>query len=229
MNEIVSVLMMKNRFYLKILVLFSIISLFIFSGCALFEVKKEKSAEELASEGMAYFAKEKYRGAIESFEKLKDWYPFSKFAILAELKIADAHYHLKEYEEAVFAYEAFEALHPRNEAIPYVIYQIGHCYFQQLEGIDRDQTTTQKAMDIFSRLLRQFPKDVYAKKAEKPIRKCKKNLAEHEFYVGRFYYKNKNYKAALKRFETVLSVYPDVGIQQDARRYVTLCKAELKE
>ena len=42
-----------------------------------------------------------YKVAIENFQKLKDWYPFSKYAILAELKIADSHYHLEQYEEAV--------------------------------------------------------------------------------------------------------------------------------
>jgi len=71
-----------------------LIALLVCSGCAWFGTKSEKSAQELASDGMEAFNNGKYTKAIESFEKLKDWYPFSKFAILAELKIADAHYHL---------------------------------------------------------------------------------------------------------------------------------------
>lgn len=218
----------KKRFLSKALVFVSMVSLLMGPGCAWFEVKQEESVESLASKGMEAFAKEKYRSAIESFEKLKDWYPFSKFASLAELKIADSHYHLKAYEEAVFAYEEFETLHPRNEAIPYVIYQIGRCSFEQLESVDRDQTSTQKALATFNRLVREFPENEYAQKARDHIRKCKENLAQHEFYVGRFYYKNKNYKAALKRFESVLFNYPEVNIHQDAQQYVSRCKAELK-
>ncbi len=131
----------------RILVL-SLISLLLVSGCAWFENKEEKTAQELASDGMDQFNSGDYKESIESFEKLKDWYPFSKFAILAELKIADANYNVKEYEEAVASYEEFESLHPRNEAIPYIIYKIGLCYFEQIDTIDRDQTTAKKALKL---------------------------------------------------------------------------------
>ena len=82
---------------MKRILIFCLISLLVFSGCAWFETKEEKTAQELVSNGMDDFKSGNYRKAIESFEKLKDWYPFSKFAILAELKIADAYYCLKEY------------------------------------------------------------------------------------------------------------------------------------
>ncbi|MDM8550812.1 outer membrane protein assembly factor BamD [Desulfobacterales bacterium HSG2] len=205
------------------------ISLLFCSGCAWFQTKSEKTAEELISDGMTAFEKGKYRKSLESFEKLKDWYPFSKFAILAELKTADAHFHLGEYQEAIFAYEGFENLHPRNEAVPYVIYQVGLCHFEQIDSIDRDQTAAQKALDTFNRLVRQFPGDDYARKAREHIGKCKKNLAEHEFYVGIFYYKSKHYKAALSRFQAILSDYPDAPVLQDAQRYAGLCEKVIED
>ena len=166
---------------------------------------------------------------IELFEKLRDWYPFSKYAILAELKIADAYYNLQEYEEAIFAYGEFENLHPRNEAIPYIIYQIGLCYFEQLDTVDRDQTCAQKGLDVFKRLTEQFPNDAYTKKAREYIKKCQASLAGHEFYVGLFYYKSKHYKAAMQRFKAVLSKYPDVGIHREALRYMVMCEASLTQ
>jgi outer membrane protein assembly factor BamD len=215
---------------IKHILIICLMPLLIASGCAWFEPKKEKTAEELANEGMAAFAKENYTAAIESFEKLKNWYPFSKFATLAELKTADAHYELEAYEEAVFAYESFENLHPRNQAVPYVVYQIGICHFKRMETIDRDQTATQKAIDVFNRLIEQFPGDVHSVRAKEHIRKCRQNLAEHEFYVGIFYYKSRHYKAAIERFETVISDYPDAGKTfQDAQQYALKCKNLLKE
>jgi len=201
-----------------------LIALLVFSGCAWFESKEDKSAQELASDGMDQFNNEEYKDAIESFEKLKDYYPFSRYAILAELKMGDAHYHLEEYEDAIAAYENFESLHPRNEAISYVIYQIGLCYFERIDTIDRDQSNAQKALDTFQRLQKQFPQSLYALKAQEHITKCHKSLAGHDFYVGHFYYKSKHYKAALYRFESVLSNYPDVGVHQQALQYLTRCK-----
>jgi len=200
---------------------------FVFSGCSWFEVKEEKYAQELASDGMEDIKSGKYQKAIESFEKIRDWYPFSKFAILAELKIADAHYYLKEYEEAIFAYEEFENLHPRNEAIPYVVYQIGRCYFEQIDTVDRDQTAAQKGLDTFNRLIKQFPDTVYANRSKDHVKECLKSLAGHDFYVGLFYYKSKHYKAALSRFKSVISDYPDVGVHRKALQYIDRCEASL--
>lgn len=203
------------------------ISLFVLTSCAWFETKEEKPAKELAYDGMDYFNEGKYRKSIEQFEKIRDWYPFSKFAILAELKIADAHYELKEYEEAIFAYEEFENLHPRNEAIPYVIYKIGRCYFERIDTVDRDQTSAKKAFDTFQRLNRQFPENQYANRADDHIKKSLKSLAGHDLYVGLFYFKSKHYKAALNRFKSILSNYPDVGVHQKALQYIALCEASL--
>ena len=211
-----------KRIISLILILF-----FVFSGCAWFKSKEEKTALELVSDGMDQFNNEDYKDSIESFEKLRDWYPFSQYVILAELKIADAYYHIKNYEEAVAAYEAFENLHPRNEAIPYVIFQIGLCYYERIDTVDRDQTPAKNALDTFNRLKKQFPEDVYAHRAEEHIKNCIKSLAGHEFYVGLFYYKNKHYKAALSRFKSVLSNFPDVGVHQQALRYVSLCEESL--
>ncbi|UCH21920.1 MAG: outer membrane protein assembly factor BamD [Deltaproteobacteria bacterium] len=194
------------------------------SGCAIFKKKETESAEELVRKGMEQFNNKNYKTALEHFEKLRDWYPFSKYAILAELKIADSHYHLKEYEDAIFAYEEFIELHPRNEAIPYVIYQIGRCYFDRMDTIDRDQSVTRKALETFQRLNEKYPNNPYALKVEKHINECLRSLAGHELYVGRFYYKTKHYKAALYRFKAVLTKYPDVGLHQKALQYISLCE-----
>jgi len=185
------------------------------------------SAQELAWEGMDAYENGKYDKAIKKFQKLKDYYPFSKYAILAELKIADAHYKRDEYEEAIFAYENFEQLHPRNEAIPYVIYQIGRCYYDQIDTPDRDQTSAQKALESFQRLVKQFPRDQYSTRAAEHIKTAQKSLAGHAYVVGVFYYKIKHYKAALNRFMSIISDYPDVGYHQKALEYIAKCEVSI--
>jgi len=213
---------------MKRFVLLGLITMFVFSGCAWFQTEEEKTAQELINDGMEQYNDKDYEDAVESFEKLKDWYPFSQYAILAELKIGDAYYHLEEYEDAIAAYEDFENLHPRNEAIPYVIYQTGLCYFERIDTVDRDQSTAQKALETFERLRKQFPKDPYSIKAEQNIKDCQKSLAGHDFYVGLFYYKSKHYKAALQRFKNVLTNYPDVGVHQKALQYIMQCEEKIK-
>ncbi len=195
------------------------------TGCAWLESEEEKTAEELIQDGVADFKDGNYQDAIESFERLRDWYPFSKYAILAELKIADAYYNNESYEDAILAYEEFEQLHPRNEAVPYVIYRTGRSYFNQIDTIDRDQSNAVHALETYRRLVQQYPDDAYAAMAGSDMVSCYKSLSGHEFYVGIFYYKNMKYKAAKKRFEAVIENYPDVGYHYEALTYLSNCEA----
>ena len=199
------------------------------AGCSLFQSKEEEvdSVEILLQKGTEAYEDGQYKTALEAFEQLKDWYPFSKHVTLAELKIGDSYYHLEQYEDAISAYEEFADLHPGNEARPYVIYQIGRCYFDRIATIDRDQTYTRKALEAFRQLGLQYPNSIYAERAGDHINLCLKNLASNEFYIARFYYKGKRYRAALKRFQAVVTEYPDVGLHRQAMLYITKCEARL--
>ncbi len=190
----------------------------LFSGCALFEDSRrmEKTAEQLAAEGASAFMREDYKDAVKAYRDLKDWYPFSRYAILAELKIADAHFHLEEYEQAVIAYEQFEKMHPRNEAVPYVINQTGMCWFNRIDTVDRDITPAKNALAQFKRVIEQFPDSEYAQKAPDLIHACIDKIAGHELYVAQFYLKTKQYQAALKRFEYIVEFYPGTDQSQTA-------------
>jgi outer membrane protein assembly factor BamD len=200
-----------------------------FSGCAWFGPEKEKSAEELNEEALEYYEDKRYPSARESFEKLKDWYPFSEYATDAELKIADIHYLMEEYEEAVYAYREFEELHPTNEKTPYAIYQIGRCYFVQVDTVDRDQTSAQKAFHSFERFIKNYPENVNVPQAMENMVKCMQSIAGHESYVGHYYFKVGQYKAALQRFHNVIKDYPDVGYHKDAIEYIQLCHKKINE
>jgi len=196
------------------------------SGCSWFKDKNEveKSVELLVQEGSSEFRNKEFKSAIKSFTTLKDWYPFSKYAILAELKIADAHYELKEYEEAIFAYQEFESLHPKNEAIPYVIYRTGLCWFDRIDAVDRDQKSAERALAEFKRLTDRFPDSPQAAKASKHMESCIKSLAGHEFYVAQFYFNAKQYKAAMKRFENLFANYPDTKEGKEALSRIAICQ-----
>lgn len=200
-------------------------ALLVVYACAGSQPQEEKTAQELVQDGVDFFEAGNYKKAIGAFEKLRDWYPFSKYAILAELKIADAYFNLDSYADAIFAYEEFEQLHPRNEAIPYVIYRIARSYFNQIDTIDRDQSNANKALETYRRLVQQYPSDVYAGMARSDMLACYQSVAGHEFYVGVFYYKNKNYKAAKVRFTAVVENYPDVGYHHRALTYLANCEA----
>lgn len=204
--------------------------LLLLSGCSLFEEKHQmnKNAQQLAAEGAASFMNEDYEDAIKAYTDLKDWYPFSKYAILAELKIADAHFHLGEYPEAIAAYENFEKMHPKNEAVPYIINQIAMCWFNQINTIDRDATPSKKAMAEFERLIRLFPENEYSQEALAHIDACIDNMVSHELYIANFYNKTKKYKAALKRYQYIVENYAGTDQSQIALEKIPEVSEQIK-
>lgn len=187
----------------------------------------ETDPEEIMAEGLERLESGRYSEAVKAFEKIRDRYPYSKFAITAELKLADALYRTGEYEQAFEAYDQFERLHPRNKEIPYVIYQKGMCHFDQITTTDRDQFQTQKARAEFERLITRFPREDYANLARKNLRKCYLYLAEYEIYVGHYYFKRGHYRAALARYTYVIENYPDMGQYHVALEYISRCKERL--
>lgn len=191
------------------------------------DLQEQEGPPQLMAEGQKQFERGYWEEAITSFETVKDRYPYSKEAIIAELKMADALYEKTEYEDAYTAYNEFERLHPKNKNIPYVIYQKGMCYFQRITTIDREQETTIRAKDEFERLINRFPRDTYAAKARKNIRKCLIYLAEHELYVANFYYRMKKYKAAKERYSYIIENYPDMGQYHDALEYIQKCNKRI--
>lgn len=187
---------------------------FLVSGCAGLKERfgrktPDKPPEVMAEEGIKQLRKRKYVDAVDTFTKIKDRYPYSEQALLAQIKLADALYYDKKYEEALQAYKEFEKLHPTNKAVPYVIYQQGLCLYRQRSTIDRDQAFTRKALEEFLRLEKKFPQSEYASRAAKYITRCRQDLAEHEFYVASFYLRTRRYNSALDRFQALAQEYPN--------------------
>ncbi|MFW6147774.1 MAG: outer membrane protein assembly factor BamD [Thermodesulfobacteriota bacterium] len=201
------------------------------TGCSLLGRgnQSDKTPEQLMSEGIAKFSDGYYEDAAERFRELTDRYPYSKLAVQAELKLADSLLKNEDFEAALEEYKEFESLHPKNKSIPYVIYQQGMCYFLRMNTTDRDQTNTVKALNEFERLQRAFPFDDYSLKAQDHIEQCLTNMAEHELYVGRFYFRSGHYKAALNRFHYLLEHYPDHSPREKVLSYISECQEKVDQ
>jgi outer membrane protein assembly factor BamD len=218
---------------LKIVLLVLLLSLN-FSGCSYLNIfsKSEMakpSPEGLYSRASVEFNGGHYKKAQEYFLRLKEEFPLHDLAILAEVGIADSMYSDKEYSVAENAYSDFVSLHPVNENVPYAIYQSGMCHYNQMGDIDRDQTETIKAKKEWEKLVARYPESKFSAMAEKLIRECKQKLAEQEFYVGRFYLRQKKYQAALSRFEKVARDYANVGLDYKIEYYINETKIKIAE
>jgi outer membrane protein assembly factor BamD len=185
--------------------LLALVLVFAFSGCSTVKgwFGKDKTDDRppdvLAEEGIKNLKKKKYDDAIETFGKVRDRYPYSEQALLAQLKVADAYF--------------FNC-----------IFREGQCFYRQRSTIDRDQTYTLKAMDEFKRLKQKYPDSEYIAKADFYLARCRKDLAEHEFYVAEFYYKTKRYQAAIDRYQGLTQDYPEFPKNAEAKGRIQECQ-----
>lgn len=183
-------------------------------------------AEEHYNKALKSFNKKNYFEAIPSLEELKDKYPTSPYATLAELRLGDCHYLQNELELAIHYYDNFKRLHPNNPNVPYSIYMTGMCHFAQILEVDRDQTASLEAVEYFESLVDLYPESPYSGKALCKISEAKKQIAEHETLVGLFYLENKKYKGATKRFIKLLKKYP-TSINKE-KIYYYIAQADFK-
>ena len=212
----------------RILILFLVVILSL-SGCAAKKRKRSPGggSEKLYAKALSLFNRGKYQAALEFFEDVKNYYPGSPESLRAETRMADCHFFLLEYEEAIAIYEEFRKLHPYHEDIPYILFQIGEAHFKQITSSDRDQTPARRALSNFQYLVENYPPSIFKEAAEARIPICRQSLAEHEFLVGKYYYDKGKYRGAVMRFENLVRDYPDTGLAPKALFYMGKALMEL--
>jgi outer membrane protein assembly factor BamD len=177
-------------------------------GCS----SKDKSSD--TAEGSYAIAQdfdkeELWERAISKYQDVKNKFPYSKYATMAELAIADCHFKDEAYAEAQVSYQAFKDLHPKHAQIDYVTHRLGLSYFKQLPStIDRDLTLATSAILYFDEVVEKYPNSEFAKDAREKKIESYKMLAEKEQYIADFYFKHEQYDSALIRYESLLKKYP---------------------
>ncbi len=202
--------------------IFLFFSLTLIPSCAWFGDGPPRPADEVASEAMEEYGDGQYSSAISLYEELMDRFPFSRYSLMAELKIADCHYYLGQYSEAIAAYKSFQENHPSNEANSYAMFQVAMCHYNHIDSIDRDPSGAYKAVAVFSKLIRTYPDSPYTAEAKARISAAKNFLANHELYVALFYLKTDKFHQAAGRLRFLLDNYPESSASPEAERLLTL-------
>lgn len=151
---------------------------------------------------------ERYEEALLQYKDLKNRFPYSRYAVEAELQVAEIQFAKESFPEAQGAYQLFKELHPKHKRIDYVTFQIGESIYMQLPTtIDRDLSVAPSAIMEYKILLRDFPNSEFAKKAQSRINESYTKLAEKELYIADFYYRTDKWQHALVRYENYLKLF----------------------
>lgn len=185
------------RTYRTLLLVFGIVATF--CGCVEKEFDPNDPEKSFAIAKEPY-EDESYEIALTKLGEFKSRFPYSKYAVEAELMIANSHYELGQFTEAALAYEQFIKLHPKHPKVDYAMFRIGESFWQDSpEEIDREQEYTLKAIQEWQKLLARFPESEYSAKAKELIKRGQRRVAESIAFTFRFYCKQEIYHACAYR------------------------------
>jgi outer membrane protein assembly factor BamD len=184
------------------------------------------SAKQNYDKGMKSLENDEWVDAAKFFGFVKARFPYSKYAVLADLRIADAAFGAGAYLEAIDSYKQFIKFHPTHEMVEngYASFRIGESYYKMLPddwflvppSYEKDQTSTLDAMRELTTFQKKFPKSPYFDRSEKMRKGCALALARHEWYVATFYWDRNRPMGTVLRLRTLLDRYGGVGYDEHA-------------
>jgi outer membrane protein assembly factor BamD len=189
-------------------------------------IEYSASAQTNYEKGMKALQSEDWLDSARFFGFIKARFPYSKFAVLAELRLADTAFGLESYLEAIDQYRLFVKFHPTHEMVEngYVQFKIADAYthlvpdewFISPPAYEKDQSSTLDAARELGNVIRSYPKSPFVTKAKEQYAKVAHLLAEHEWYVATFYWKRDKPMGTVIRLRTLLKKYDGTGFDQDA-------------
>jgi outer membrane protein assembly factor BamD len=199
------------------------------TGCAGSERPAEsplhytENAKRAYEQALTEYFDRDWEDAVPLFEDVKRRYAYSRYARLAQLRIADASYEQENYPEAVTAYRGFVHDYPNDPEIVYARYKITKSLFNQRTDTlllppleERDLVTVDEAYQAIRAFIQDYP--AYKKRPELDYmyEVVAGLLARHDLYVARFYLREDNFKAAVARVEHALKSIPSSGLEPEA-------------
>ncbi len=172
-------------------------------------------------------AKRAYEAALQTFNS-RQWleaqaamrevrrkYSYSKYARLAELRIADADYEQEKFPEAIHEYKDFIKAHRSEEDdVAYARSRVAEATYAQIPesflmpaAEERDQADVLDAYKELRGYVADFPDAKPTPHLRELVRQVTARLVRHELYVARFYLARENYDAAVARIEYALHTY----------------------
>ena len=147
--------------------------------------------------------------------EVKRKYSYSKYARMAELRIADADVEQEKFPEAIREYKDFvhahrsdtdDCIYARSKMAEATYAEIPESFLMPASE-ERDQAAVVDAYKELRSFLEEYPEAKQSKHMRELLANVTARLVRHELYVARFYLKKDNYDAAVARIQYALRNY----------------------
>ncbi|MEB2313003.1 MAG: tetratricopeptide repeat protein [Sorangiineae bacterium] len=182
-----------------------------------------EDAKRAYDEALDAFYDHDWETATQLFEDVKRKYGYSRYARLADLRVADIAFHQEKYVEAITGYKGFVHDYPNDAEVPYARYRVVKSLYEQSgESLllppleERDLATVHEAYSTIQAFLGDYPGYDKTRELGYMLEVVTGVLARHELYVARFYLGRDNFPAAVARCQYALRSYAHSGLEPEA-------------
>ena len=159
-------------------------------------IKQPKDAEHNWALANEAYDNEKYVKAQRYYLYLRNKFPYSRYALDAQVRIADCQFSRKRYLEAIDSYDRFIKIHRTNKLAAHARFQMARAYYERMPSRwffltpkpeERDQDAVNKAAESMSTYLRLHKGHENYAEAEKLMTELRERVIKHERLVANFY------------------------------------------
>ena len=185
-----------------------------------------QTARENYELAVGEFSEKDYIEAIAYADFVRIRFPFSRFAVDAELLIARSHFEQGEYLTAQDSFKQFGKLHPTHEHVRngWAAYMAAVSAFMEAPvtkgGLlppyyQRDQADLRAALVELHYFADHYGGTRMAPLAEDLKAEVNRRLLQHELYVARFYLDRDKPEAAIGRLERAHGLFVGIGLDAE--------------
>jgi outer membrane protein assembly factor BamD len=169
-------------------------------------------------QGMKERREQNFGEATRLFEYVKNNFPYSQYAALSELAVADMAFDHDDWGLAANAYSDFVKSHPSHPQAAYAAYRVALAHYNDRPSdwfllppsYEKDQAPLRAAVDAYGKFLNNYPKSEFVPKAQIEQNDCRQRLAAHDRYVAHFYEKRGEWRGAAGRYVAIAESYGDL-------------------
>jgi outer membrane protein assembly factor BamD len=175
------------------------------------------------NEALKSFKAREWEDAKALFTDIKKLFPYTRYARLSELRLADIEFEQEKFAESVTAYREYVQNHKNDPEIEYARYRVTKALFKDIDDTfflppqeERDQATAFEAYKEIRSYLRDYPRTPFEKEERYMYEVVVGRLVRHEMYVARFYLRADNFPAAVARLDYAVKTFAGSTLEPEA-------------
>ncbi|MDG1402196.1 outer membrane protein assembly factor BamD [Polaribacter sp.] len=201
-----------------------VFSLLLFSCGEYQKVLNKGSIEDQYKMAVKMYESKKYSKALRLFEKVKPAYRGKPQMERLQFMISQSDFNEKNYSNAGYYFDRFTKNYPKSSKKEEAAFMSAYSYKLASPVFSKDPTDTNKALEAFQSFINTYPNSSKIDEANQHYKEIRYKLQRKYFEIAKTYYTTadydmRNYKAAIRAFDNLLSDYLGSEFKEEALYY----------